>query len=161
MTEIGMVLSNPYYMDETRERRPGTVGGVLPDTQIRLVNDNKVLCEVKGESNKGLWSPPNGNNDCTAKTIDQQSTEDIVGEIYVKGPSVFRSYYNKPEETKNTFEEGWFKTGDVAKYENGIFRILGRTNVDIIKTGAYKVSALEIETHLMEHPAIADVCVVG
>lgn len=173
MTETGMILSNPYYMDASRDRIQGTVGGVLPETTVRLVNDKRVLCEVKGEYGKGIWSPPT-TTDFKLKTPQNvtptvegtqkpanTTDENIVGELYVKGPSIFVEYYKKPEETKNTFEDGWFKTGDVAKYENGLFKILGRSNVDIIKTGAYKVSALEIETHLLEHPSIADVCVVG
>ncbi|XP_031622429.1 malonate--CoA ligase ACSF3, mitochondrial [Contarinia nasturtii] len=174
MTEIGMVLSNPYYMDEKRQRIPGTVGSVLPGTRIRLVNDKRVVCEVTGEFDKGLWAPPSKNVDIKFTAPKQQSTtttespktetpdNENIGELYVKGPSVFVEYYKKPEETKNSFDDdGWFKTGDVAKYENGIFKILGRSNVDIIKSGAYKISALEIETHLLEHPLISDVCVVG
>lgn len=175
MTEIGMALSNPYYMDSTRNRVPGYVGGALPETSVRLINDKCIVCEVKGEYGKGLWAPQQPQIDIksttshtdlkstpTKPTAQQSDAESkIVGELYIKGPSVFVEYYKKSEETKNAFEDGWFKTGDVAKYENGMFKILGRSNVDIIKTGAYKVSALEIETHLLEHPLIADVCVVG
>lgn len=171
MTEIGMVLSNPYYMDETRDRVPGYVGSVLPETSIRLINDKCIVCEVKGEYGKGHWKEPTQTDikfttpQKPIKNVDKSMTNtqetNIIGEVYVKGPSVFVEYYKKPDETKNAFEDGWFKTGDVAKYENGMFKILGRSNVDIIKTGAYKVSALEIETHLLEHPLIADVCVVG
>ena len=69
--------------------------------------------------------------------------------------------YNRPEDTKKEFQDGWFKTGDVVQFANGMFKILGRSSVDIIKTGGYKVSALEIETHILEHPSIVDVCVVG
>lgn len=52
-------------------------------------------------------------------------------------------------------------SGDTACYEDGAYRILGRTSVDIIKSGGYKISALEIERHLLEHPLIAEVAVVG
>lgn len=176
MTEIGMILSNPYYMDANRDRIPGSVGSVLPGSTVRLVNDKRIVCEVKGEFGKGLWAPPAPKQTDVKFTTPKQTTTTTateanatktessnsnIGELYVKGPSVFVEYYKKADETKNAFEDGWFKTGDVAKYENGIFKILGRSNVDIIKTGAYKVSALEIETHLLEHPQIADVCVVG
>lgn len=51
--------------------------------------------------------------------------------------------------------------GDTAVYENGTYRILGRTSVDIIKSGGYKISALDIERHLLAHPDIAEVAVVG
>ena len=45
--------------------------------------------------------------------------------------------------------------------ENNVFKIVGRTSVDVIKSGAYKISALDIERHLLEHPAVKDVAVVG
>lgn len=181
MTEIGMVLSNPYHIDERRDRVPGYVGNVLPETSVRLINDKCIVCEENGEYGKGFWQPsshPKQVKKHKAKSaplpqaqsqpqLDEQNQQasskesNLIGEVYIKGPSVFVEYYKKPEETKNAFQDGWFKTGDVAKFENGMFKILGRSNVDIIKTGAYKVSALEIETHLLEHQLIADVCVVG
>ena len=57
--------------------------------------------------------------------------------------------------------DGWFRTGDVAVVENKSYRLLGRTSVDIVKTGGFKVSALEIEEVLRAHPDIADCAVVG
>lgn len=121
------------------------------------MKDNRVVCQERGEYGRDFWSdekdPP------IRPTF--QADEEISGELFVRGPSVFAGYYKKPDETESSFSNGWFKTGDVAKYEGGVFKILGRMNVDIIKSGAFKVSALEIETHLIEHPSIADVCVVG
>ena len=52
----------------------------------------------------------------------------------------------------------WFITGDVASYENGVFRIVGRSSVDIIKSGGYKIGALDIEATLLENDAISEVC---
>jgi malonyl-CoA/methylmalonyl-CoA synthetase len=84
------------------------------------------------------------------------------GEIQVQGENVFHEYWNKPDATQKTFtEDGWFKTGDVAVVENGYYRIMGRSSVDIIKSGGYKISALEIEEVLRTHPAIKDCAVVG
>lgn len=54
-----------------------------------------------------------------------------------------------------------FILGDTALYENGVYRIMGRTSVDIIKSGGYKISALHIERHLLAHPEIIDCAVVG
>lgn len=169
MTEIGMVLSNPYIMDKSRSRTPGSVGLPLPGTQVKLVNDGKTVIEMKGEQNKGFWStdviPPieYKSTELPAKPLQPiEKSTSINGELYVRGPNVFKEYYKKSDETKKVFDDnGWFKTGDEAKYENDVFKIMGRTSVDIIKTGGHKVSALEIETHLMEHPAIVDVCVIG
>lgn len=84
------------------------------------------------------------------------------GELLVRGPSVFTEYWNKPHETQESFtEDGWFKTGDTAAYRDGVYWIMGRTSVDIIKSGGYKISALEVERHLLAHPDILDVAVIG
>ena len=85
----------------------------------------------------------------------------VEGELQVRGPGVFTEYWRRPDETSAAFDEGWFRTGDVACVENGSYRLLGRRSVDIIKTGGYKVSALEIEETLREHPAVADCAVIG
>jgi malonyl-CoA/methylmalonyl-CoA synthetase len=84
------------------------------------------------------------------------------GELYVRGPSVFKGYWQRPEATESAFEHGWFKTGDRAERdESGAVRLLGRTSVDILKSGGYKLSALEIEETLREHGAVREVAVVG
>ena len=83
------------------------------------------------------------------------------GELEVRGPNVFLEYWQRPAETAAAFRDGWFRTGDVAVIEHGSYRLLGRTSVDIIKTGGYKVSALEIEEVVREHPCVADCAVVG
>jgi len=84
------------------------------------------------------------------------------GEIVVKGKNVFQQYWQKPEATQDTFtNDGWFKTGDIAVVENGYYRIMGRNSVDIIKSGGYKISALEIEEELRKYPSIDDCAVVG
>ena len=90
-----------------------------------------------------------------------QVPEGQPGEILVKGPAVFNEYWQRPEETEKSFRDGWFITGDMAVVERGSWRILGRKSTDIIKTGGYKVSALEIEDVLLEHPSIAECAVVG
>ncbi|HEY2434746.1 MAG TPA: acyl-CoA synthetase [Vicinamibacterales bacterium] len=82
-------------------------------------------------------------------------------EIEVRGPGVFSEYWQRPEETEAAFRDGWFRTGDVAVLEHGVYRLLGRRSTDILKTGGFKVSALEIEDVLREHPAVADAAVVG
>ncbi len=58
-----------------------------------------------------------------------------AGEIEVRGPNVFGEYWGKPDATREAFRDGWFRTGDTAVIENGVYRILGRSNVDILKTG--------------------------
>lgn len=87
--------------------------------------------------------------------------EGVSGEIQVSGPNVFQEYWNRPDATSDSFTEGWFKTGDMAVIEDGYYRIMGRSSVDIIKSGGYKLSALEIEASLLDHPAITQCAVVG
>ena len=90
------------------------------------------------------------------------SGEGSPGEIQVRGPSVFLEYWNNPDATAASFtDDGWFRTGDVAVRERGYYRIMGRQSVDIIKSGGYKLSALEIEGVLLEHPQIAECAVLG
>ena len=85
------------------------------------------------------------------------------GEILVKGPNVFLEYWRRPDATRDAFtDDGWFKSGDVACInEDGVYKILGRDSVDIIKSGGYKISALEIEEVLRQDPHIIDCAVVG
>jgi len=115
------------------ERRPGSVGMPLPGVEVRLLDDQ-------------------------ARDVP----EGEAGELHVRGRGVFLEYWNRPDATAQSFRQGrWFRTGDVAILERGAYRLLGRQSVDIIKTGGEKVSALEIEDVLREHPDIADCAVVG
>ena len=82
----------------------------------------------------------------------------------MKGDTLFKEYWNRPDATADAFDaDGWFKTGDTAASEGSppYWRILGRTSVDIIKSGGYKISALEIENALLTHPAVNECAVVG
>lgn len=83
------------------------------------------------------------------------------GEIRIKSDNLFLEYWKNEKATSESFQEGWFCTGDMAVIENGYYRIMGRTSIDIIKSGGYKLSALEIEGALLNHEAIAEVAVIG
>ena len=113
-------------------RKPGHIGVALAGVTIRIADEN-----------------------------NHTVVDGISGEIQVKGPNVFKEYWGKPYETEGSFIDGWFKTGDIAVFEKGSYKILGRNSVDIIKSGGYKISALEIEEVLRRHPAIEDCAVVG
>ncbi len=114
-------------------RIAGYVGQPLPGVKVRLVSETNTVVG-----------------------------KDELGEIQVKGPNVFSEYWKNPIATQEAFtEDGWFKTGDIAIYENGSYKILGRNSTDIIKSGGYKISALEIEEIIRTYKAIADCAVVG
>ena len=85
----------------------------------------------------------------------------VDGELQLKGAGVFSEYWRQPDATRESFHDGWFRTGDAAVIEDGAYRLLGRSSVDILKTGGHKISALEIEEVLRTHPAIAECVVVG
>lgn len=85
----------------------------------------------------------------------------VDGELQLKGAGIFSEYWRRPEVTQASFTDGWFRTGDIASLEDGAYRLLGRSSVDIIKSGGDKISALEIEEVLRTHPAIGECAVVG
>lgn len=168
MTEIGMALSNSLEEGIFKKRLPGFVGQPLPEVQIRITNPdnvNDVLLEAHGKFEQGLWSSGN-DEECGTITIKGGTTKDeeIVGNLLVKGPAVFKEYWNRPEATKKEFTaDDWFITGDSICYDPSVnsFKILGRNSCDIIKSRGYKISALEIETKLLENPLIEDCAVIG
>ncbi len=114
----------------------------------------------------GLSNPLDGERRTGTVGLPLRTVETRVdegtGELMIRGPSVFRGYFRRDDATARAFRDGWFLTGDtVTRDERGYFRILGRTSVDILKSGGYKLSALEIEEALREHAAVSDVAVVG
>ena len=114
------------------ERKAGFVGTPLPGVEIKLA-DEGYNHAMPGEA----------------------------GEILVKSKNVFKGYWKEQELTENSFRDGWFCTGDMAIQSDGYYKIIGRASVDIIKSGGYKISALEIEETLRQHPDIVDCAVVG
>ncbi|KAJ7396325.1 acyl-CoA synthetase family member 3, mitochondrial [Pitangus sulphuratus] len=243
MTEIGMALSNPLH----GVRVPGSVGTPLPGVEVRIAT------ETLKNGARSYTVHAQGDENSTQVTPGLEGQE---GELLVKGPTVFREYWNRPKETADAFTpDGWFRTGllslgiphwpgkqrmldvplhrlpdvlgweqmvqgrgttcklwsvpgvswesggttagtfygiwagnaakwhfegldkqsqkegveqgevcfpgDTAVYKDGVYWIRGRTSVDIIKNGGFKISALEVERHLLAHPYITDVAVIG
>uniref|UniRef100_A0A8B9SN59 Malonate--CoA ligase ACSF3, mitochondrial n=1 Tax=Anas platyrhynchos TaxID=8839 RepID=A0A8B9SN59_ANAPL len=149
MTEIGMALSNPLH----GVRVPGSVGTPLPGVEVCIAT------ETLRSGGRSYTVHAQGDENGTQVTPGFEGQE---GELLVRGPSVFREYWNRPRETKDAFTpDGWFKTGDTAAYQDGVYWIKGRTSVDIIKNGGFKISALEVERQLLAHPHITDVAVIG
>jgi fatty acid CoA ligase FadD36 len=118
------------------ERRAGWVGLPLAGVQTRLLDDN------------GDPAPHDG---------------ETVGQLQVRGPTMFDGYLNRPEATAEAFDaDGWYRTGDVAVVDGeGMHRIVGRESVDLIKSGGYRIGAGEIETSLLGHPGVQEAAVVG
>jgi malonyl-CoA/methylmalonyl-CoA synthetase len=115
-------------------RIPGAVGTPLPGVQVDIVGDDGALCAA-GEP----------------------------GELRIRSPQLFSGYHGDTEGTARAYDaEGRFRTGDTGVRDPaGVIRLLGRTSTDVLKSGGYKLSALEIEDALREHPAVAEVAVIG
>ncbi len=138
----GHTILERYGMSETTmltsnpyvgERKGGTVGLALPGVSVRIVDANT--------------------NDCGA---------DEIGDIQVKGPNVFKGYWNMPEKTAEEFtEDGYFRTGDVGKFDQDAYlSIVGRSK-DLIISGGYNVYPKEIEGVIDAMPEVAESAVIG
>ena len=135
MTECGFALSSTL----DGPRRAGAVGRVLPGVDCRLV--------APEAADRGEIAPvPPGEQ----------------GEILIRGPGLFSGYWRRPEATTAAMLAGWLRSGDLAYVdEEGLYRIVGRSSVDIIKTRGFKVGAGEIEDVLLRHAAVSEAAVVG
>jgi acyl-CoA synthetase (AMP-forming)/AMP-acid ligase II len=83
------------------------------------------------------------------------------GELQYRGPTVFKEYYGRPEETAAAFVDGWFRSGDIVRSDrDGYLYFVDRLK-DVVKSGGLNVHAFEVEQTIQEHPAVADVAVAG
>lgn len=114
--------------------RPGTVGVVVPNTELRIVDTE----------------------------TGEELPVDAAGELWVRGPHVMSGYLNRPEETgKTIMPDGWLRTGDVASIDGDGFLTLHDRLKELIKVNGFQVAPAEIEAVLLTHPQIADAAVVG
>lgn len=115
------------------ERKPGTVGNALPGVELRVVTTEGAVV-AKG----------------------------VVGELQVKGPNVFKGYWQLPDKTRAEFsDDGFFKTGDLATLtDDDYVTIVGR-NKDLIITGGYNVYPKEIEIEIDQLEGVVESAVVG
>jgi len=139
---IGQRILERYGMSETAmltsnpydgNRVAGTVGLPLPGVSVRVMSESGQPCGT-----------------------------DEIGGIEVSGPNVFGGYWKMPEKTREEFTaDGWFRTGDVGKWDaNGYLSIVGRSK-DLIISGGYNVYPKEIESYLDEMPGVFESAVIG
>jgi long-chain acyl-CoA synthetase len=141
-TAFGCIILEGYGLSETSpvasfnhphaERKPGSIGTPIEGVEMRVVD---------------------GNGD--------EVPAGEVGEIAIRGHNVMKGYWGRPEATAEAIPDGWFRTGDLARTdEDGYFFIVDRKKEMIIR-GGYNVYPREIEEALYEHPAVAEVAVIG
>jgi acyl-CoA synthetase (AMP-forming)/AMP-acid ligase II len=113
---------------------PGSAGKALTMARVRIVDDE-----------------------------DRALSAGEIGEIAVKGPMIFKGYWNLPEDTDYTFRNGWHHTGDLGRFDaDGFLWYEGRkAEKELIKPGGENVYPAEVERAVLEHPAVAAVVVIG
>lgn len=137
MSETLMITSNPYFGDPLRDRIAGTVGPALPGVQVRI-----------------------------ARADGAGAATGEVGNVEVRGPSIFSGYWRQAEKTREEFTpDGWFRTGDLGSLgapgtPPDYLTLVGRSK-DLIITGGYNVYPKEIEGYLDALPGVVESAVVG
>ena len=131
MTEASPVIAgSPISSD----RRPSTLGVVLPSTEAKVVD------------------PEDPTRECG---------EGEVGELMVRGPQVFRGYFKNPEETALAItEDGFLRTGDLVRWDDG-FLVMADRRKELIINGGFNIYPSEVEAALRDMPGVIDVAVVG
>jgi long-chain acyl-CoA synthetase len=141
--KFGCIILEGYGLSESspvasfnhpdRERKAGSIGTPIEGVEMQVWDDD-----------------------------GKQLPQGEVGEIVIRGHNIMKGYWNRPDANKEAIDEnGWFRTGDMAKVdEDGYFFIVDRKK-DLIIRGGYNVYPREIEEVLYEHPAIQEAAVVG
>jgi long-chain acyl-CoA synthetase len=139
---FGVTIWEGYGLTETApaltstsvggEPKPGSIGRPLPGVELRLVNEEGDDVE--------LGDP---------------------GEVVVRGPNVFRGYWQHPDDTSRAFSKGWFRTGDVAVADDDGDLYLVDRKRDLILVSGFNVYPKEVEDVLRNHPKITDCAVIG
>jgi acetyl-CoA synthetase len=142
-TETGAIMISNYPGTPIR---PGSMGRPMPGVEIAVLE--------RGED---------GRADVVEGRVRVVEKPGVDGELALRPgwPSMFRAYLNDPDRYAQAFADGWYMTGDVARIdEDGFVWFVGRAD-DVIKSAGHLVGPFEVESALMEHPAVAEVGVIG
>ena len=102
-----------------------------------------------------------GARSASSATTARTSLAGDAGEIWVRGPNVFQGYWNDPEATARVLGDGWLRTGDIATIDDDGYLYLVDRAKDLIIVSGFNVYPAEVEEVLAEHPAVAEVAVIG
>ncbi len=141
-TELGWEFIQIYGLTETSplltiNRRPAEWDDIEPAARARLL------------SRAGV------------PAMGVQISTDAEGEILARSNHVFSGYWEQPEESAAALQDGWFHTGDKGRVEAGDYLVISDRKKDVIITGGENVSSVEVEDRLYQHPAVAEVAVIG
>lgn len=132
-------------------------GSTETTTWAFFCDDDRIIEEKEGSAGQPAFF-------INARIVDEKD-QDVptgkVGEITVKGEIVIEEYWNRPEENRQSFKDGWFHTGDLGRLDSDGFLYVVDRKKDMIKTGGENVYPAELELVMLEHPAINAVAVVG
>ncbi len=126
--------------------KPGSMGRPVPGVEVGLL--------VRGDDGRAL---------VVDGAVREVTDPDITGELALRPgwPSMFRGYRGEPERYRSCFAGGWYLSGDLAKRdEEGYYWFVGRAD-DVIKSAGHLIGPFEVESALMEHPAVAEAGVIG
>ncbi|MGH7430014.1 MAG: AMP-binding protein, partial [Candidatus Methylomirabilaceae bacterium] len=139
----GLIFQQGYGLTETAPtcllipaddafRKTGSAGKATMHAEVRVVDDD------------GRDVPAEG-----------------IGEVWTRGPNLFSGYWRRPEATAEAFEDGWFKTGDLARIDAEGFLYIVDRKKDMIISGGENIYPAEVEDVLYRHPAVAEAAVIG
>jgi long-chain acyl-CoA synthetase len=115
-----------------RERKPGSIGVPIGGSEIRVVDDD-----------------------------DRDVSQGDSGELVMRGPFVMKGYWKRDDATEQVMRDGWFHTGDIARFDDDGYLFIVDRKKDLIIRGGYNVYPRELEEVMYEHPAVREAAVVG
>jgi malonyl-CoA/methylmalonyl-CoA synthetase len=138
------------------------LGGLFGRRVIERYGMSETLFTV-GERAGTTAAPGSVGTPLPAVELRLAGEEDGLGEIELRAPWLFTGYLGQEQATRDAFTaDGFFRTGDIAlRRDDGMLRIVGRRATDLIKSGGYRIGAGEIESCLLDHPAVAEAAVTG
>jgi long-chain acyl-CoA synthetase len=137
--------TNGYGLTETSGAAIANGGREYVDRPDSVGRPLSPVMEVRIDDGSGLHDAPTGE----------------VGEIWLKGPTVVRGYFDNPEATAEAFVDGWFRTGDLGRLDDeGYLYVVDRLK-DVVIRGGENIYAAEVEAALYEHPDVVEAAIIG
>ncbi len=137
LTEVGGVISHllpEAHRDPGKEERLSSAGTLVPNAEVRVVDPDTLKDVPEGEQ----------------------------GELWFRTPQLMKGYHNKQEATAESItEDGWFRTGDIGRVDDGGYIFVEDRLKDMIISGGENIYSIEVERVLAEHPAVVDVAIIG